>query len=252
MTIPADSLLNDGEGEFTVYVPKGGDGSGPAYPVLYLFHGMNGDHMAWEEKGRVVEMTDSAIRAGVIRPFIIVMPNAYNSFFVDGFYLLDGEPGNKYETFFFTRLVPYIEANYPVMKDRAHTAVAGLSMGGYGASLYAFKYPGKFCFSYSMSGATEGLDWIWSEDDEDLVPSIPRVFETKGYKKEDFGNLPAYFMDCGTEDIICKGFNDMTHEYLRSIKFPHEFREYEGEHEWEYWTACYRRMLPDLSRHFDK
>lgn len=251
--VPSGDLIMESDNvDITVYLPADYKETGEKYPVLYLLHGMNGDQKDWKDYGNVVGATDAAIRGGTIKPFIIVMPNAFTSFYVDGFSLFDGWPGHKYETFFFTGLIPYIEANYPVLTDKGHTAIAGLSMGGYGASLYAFKYPEKFCMSYSMSGATAGLDWIWSEDDEDIVPSIEKIFKNKGYGKSDFERLPAYFMDCGTEDILCKGFNDSTHEYLDSIGFPHVFREYEGHHEWSYWRACYKRMLPDLAKYFDR
>ena len=250
---PSGDLIMDASNlEFTVYLPQDYKESGKKYPVLYLFHGVIDDHTAWQEKGGVVEMTDKAIRDGVIEPFIIVMPNAFLSFYVDGFWLLDGRPGHKYETCFFTKLMPYIEANYPVMTDRQHTAIAGISMGGYGASLYAFKYPERFCMAYSMSGATQGLDWIWSEDDDDLVPSIEKIFIDRAYDKDDFDFLPAYFMDCGSSDPICKRFNDSTHEFLTFIEFPHAFREFEGTHSWSYWIGCYRRMLPDLAERFNR
>lgn len=244
--------MDDDSLDFTIYIPGDYKTSGKKYPVLYLFHGIASDHTAWNEEGDVVKMTDEAIRNGEIKPFIIVMPNAFNSFMVDGFWLFDGFPGHKFESCFFKMLKPYIEANYPVMTDRAHTAVAGLSMGGYGASLYGFKYPETFCMSYSMSGATEGLNWIWSRKDEGLVPSIETIFREKEYTRSDYGRLPDYYMDCGTEDLLCKSFNDLTHDFLVSIGFPHAFREYKGCHDWDYWKGCYSRMIPDLARHFDQ
>lgn len=248
LTLPSKFLMED-KGYYSIYLPADYEVSGSKYPVLYLLHGMASDNTEWQSKGDVMSVTDEFIRSGKICPFIIVIPKADNSFYVDNFDLFDGDPGHKYESFFFQELMPYIEANYPVMTDRAHTAVAGLSMGGYGASYYAFNYPERFSFSYSMSGAIEGLDWTTITD---KVPSVEDIFTRKGYKQEDFPKLPAYFIDCGTEDILCKIFNDTTHEFLESINFNHTFREYEGGHSWEYWKGSYKRMIPDLASQFAK
>lgn len=248
LTVPSKYLMDE-EAYYSIYLPVDYETSGKKYPVLYLLHGMFSDNTEWNSKGDVVAITDEFIKSGKILPFIIVIPNADNSFYVDNFDFFDGEPGHKYESFFFKEFMPYIEANYPVLTDRVATCIAGLSMGGYGASYYGFKYPERFSFSYSMSGAIEGLDWTTITD---KVPSVEDIFKSKGYKKEYFSKLPVYFIDCGTDDILCKQFNDTTHEFLDSINFKHTFREYEGGHSWEYWKESYKRMLPDLADQFFK
>lgn len=252
LEVPSGTELMDSDhGTYSIYLPADYETSGKEYPVLYLLHGMMSSHLEWEEQGKVSQMTDSAIEQGVIEPYIIVMPEAYNSFYVNGFWFVDGLPGHQYETFFVEKLMPYIESHYRVKKDREHTAIAGLSMGGYGATYYAFSYPERFSMSYSMSGATEGLNWVMPEGLAE-VPSIEEIFEQKGYTPNDYGRLPEYFMDCGTEDMLCHTFNEETHAFLDSINFPHTYRKHEGGHTWEYWQGCYRRMLPDLAKHFNK
>ena len=44
------------------------------FPILYLFHGIRGNHTAWARNGRVREVVDSLIAAEAIEPIVIVMP----------------------------------------------------------------------------------------------------------------------------------------------------------------------------------
>ena len=239
---------------FNVILPADYKTSGERYPVLYLLHGMTDDNYSWQEEGDVVELTKKAVDAGIIDPFIIVLPNAYLTFYVDDLDwselpVFNYHPKLKFESFFTKELQPYIESHFPVLTDREHTAIAGLSMGGYGASYYAFKYPEKYCYCASFSGAVNGADWTGLTD---KVPSIEDIFKTKGYTKDDFDRLPEYIMDCGDVDIVCSLFNDLTHDFLKSIEFPHVYRVYSGGHNWDYWRPAYERMLPELAKHFDK
>lgn len=251
IVIESEYMTEEGyEAPFNVILPADYKTSGKEYPVLYLLHGMAGNNNSWQESGEVEDLTINAVRNGIIKPYIIVCPRAYLSFYVDGLeYKIEGMPKLMYESFFFKELVPYIEKNFPVMTDREHTAVAGLSMGGYGASYYAFNYPGKFAYCASFSGAVEGGNWTGITD---ALPSLSDIFRKNGYGKEDFASLPQYTMDCGEDDIICGDFNTNIHDFLNSIGFPHTYRTSPGGHEWEFWKKAYERMIPELAEHFNK
>lgn len=236
---------------FNVILPADYETSGKKYPVLYLLHGMNNDNHSWQTKGDVVKLTKKAVDAGVIAPFIIVTPNAYLTFYVDDLEWPEifEQPVLKFESFFTKELQPYVESHFPVLTDKGHTAVAGLSMGGYGASYYAFKYPEKYCYCNSFSGAVNGGDWTGLTD---RVPSVEDIFNAKEYTEDDFPRLPEYVMDCGGEDMVCSLFNELTHEFLNDISFPHKYRMYPGVHDWDYWRPAYERMLPELAEYFGK
>ena len=239
---------------FNVILPSDFMSSGKKYPVLYLLHGMAGNNNSWQDEGNVVEMTETAVNSGMIVPFIIVLPNAYMTFYVDdldwsSIPVMDMYPKLKFASFFTKELQPYVEKNFPVMTDREHTAIAGLSMGGYGASYYAFNYPGKYSYCASFSGAVCGGDWTLLTD---KVPSVEDIFRNKGYDASSFPFLPEYVMDCGEDDIICGGFNKETDAFLNKVGFPHVYRSFPGGHDWEYWSAAYLRMLPELAVHFNK
>lgn len=237
MTLRTQNLGSD-QGKYTIYLPADYETSGEKYPVLYLLHGMWSNSNEWISNGKANNYTKDAINAGIIGKMIIVMPNAFDSFYVDGY-----DRKHDYESFFFNELMPHIEATYPVKTGRENTAIVGLSMGGFGASYYAFKYPEKFCFCYAMSGAVEGMG-------TKLVPSVKMMFEQWGYDSSNFSRLPKYYMDCGTEDNMVYAANVHTRDYLKSVNFPFTYRESTGIHDWNFWRAAYQRMLPDLGEFF--
>ncbi|UBU17424.1 alpha/beta hydrolase [Nonomuraea gerenzanensis] len=124
-----------------VLLPRGWTpGSGP-WPVLYLLHGCCGaSHLGWVEEGGAERLTDGL-------PAIVVVPEGGRV----GFYS-DWVRGPQWETFHIEELIPLIEAEFGAGPDRA---VAGLSMGGLGAMVYAARHPGLFRAAASFSGVLD-------------------------------------------------------------------------------------------------
>ncbi|MCF0164641.1 MAG: esterase family protein [Bacteroidales bacterium] len=218
----------------TIYLPSDWKTSGKKYPVLYLLHGMWSNNNEWVSKGLVDKTTDELVKKGEVPEIIVVTPDCRDCFYVD-----DYVQGQRYESFFHKDLMPFIEKNYPALTGKANTAVAGLSMGGYGSVYHAFMYPDKFCLCYSMSGAVEGMG-------TDKVPSLKTIFETKGYTAET-ADLPKLILECGTEDNMCFNANVNTHNYLESIKFPHSYITRPGIHDWNFWTVCYPKCIKEFA-----
>jgi enterochelin esterase-like enzyme len=131
---------------FVVYLPDGYDASAPL-PVVYLLHGASGSEQDWSHKGGAAETMDALIRRGTIRPAVVVMPSAgSDSWWIDG-------ARDKADSAFMRDLLPYVESHYKVRTARADRAVAGLSMGGYGALHFALTYPERFCAAGLLSPA---------------------------------------------------------------------------------------------------
>ncbi|MGV0718778.1 alpha/beta hydrolase-fold protein [Mycolicibacterium sp. XJ662] len=117
--------------------------SGLSYPVLYLFHGGIQDFRFFDFAG-IRELT-----AG--KPIIIVMPDGGHA----GWYCnpVSSFVGPRnWETFHIAQLLPWIEANFRTFAEYDGRAVAGFSMGGFGALKYAAKYYGHFASVSSHSG----------------------------------------------------------------------------------------------------
>jgi S-formylglutathione hydrolase FrmB len=138
------------------------------YPVVYLFHGAFGDEDSFSTQTDLLAYTaglDDDDQA------IAVMP--------DGGRLplgLDRADGTQHqETFVFETLLPFIDAHYRTIGDRAHRAAAGFSAGGLDAMLYAARHPDLFVAAGSFSGAVDpftpvGFEvaQLFTEQDDDL------------------------------------------------------------------------------------
>ena len=111
-----------------VYTPPGYESGGGRFPVFYLLHGAGDNDDAWSSVGRVGFILDNLIAAKKARPMIVVMPAGHTS-------RGPGSPLGRAATEEFVNdfvkdVMPYVETHYRVLKDRANTAIAGLSMGG--------------------------------------------------------------------------------------------------------------------------
>jgi enterochelin esterase family protein len=116
-----------------VYTPPGYEAGRDRYPVFYLLHGAGDSDDAWSTVGRAGFILDNLIAAKKARPMLVVMPAGHTS---RGPGSPIGRTGTEeFVNDFVTDVMPYVEKNYRVLKDRANTAIAGLSMGG-GHSLH--------------------------------------------------------------------------------------------------------------------
>ncbi|MET7959534.1 alpha/beta hydrolase [Micromonospora zamorensis] len=126
-----------------VLLPDGYHTSGKRYPVLYLLHGGNADFRTFHLQDNIIGLTTG-------RDVIVVMPDASTGWYCNPVSSFVG-PRN-WETFHIAQLLPWIDANFRTFAEYNGRAVAGFSMGGFGALKYAAKYYGHFCSVSSHSG----------------------------------------------------------------------------------------------------
>jgi len=149
-----DAVFNAGmrkEVRVRVHLPANYDAArATPYPVLYLLHGGGGDWEDWTSSGNVRQIVDQSAFEG-----IVVMPEGgLTGFYSDWYGLTDGGFRPSWETFHVQQLVPWVDANFNTTGTRDGRAIAGLSMGGYGALRYAGRYPATFSAVGSFSGGT--------------------------------------------------------------------------------------------------
>jgi enterochelin esterase family protein len=96
--------------------------------VFYLLHGAGDNDDAWSSVGRAGFILDNLIAAKKARPMIVVMPAGHTSRGPGS--ALGRAATDAFVNDFVKDVMPYVEAHYRVLKDRANTAIAGLSMGG--------------------------------------------------------------------------------------------------------------------------
>lgn len=226
------------------------------YPVLYLLHGLAGHYTDW------VTHTNVADYAARYR-MIVVMPEGNNGWYVDSAPTRSASnaerPGDKYESYIVRELIPDIDQRYRTIQSRYGRAIAGLSMGGYGAIKYGLKYPGTFVFAGSLSGALAAATWTDADlkNYKAIYDSLPPVFGpsdsetrqrndvfqlTRSLSAARIATLPYLYLDCGTEDFMIDT-NQRFAALLREQKIPHEYRELPGNHSWQYWDQQVKEVL---------
>lgn len=263
--VVVDSLLSkvlNAERAYTVVLPRSFDADATRkYPVLYLLHGMYDDNMSWAQKGRVNEVADLLVANGEATEMVIVTPNAGGfdpEVSQNGYFDM---PGWKYETFFYTEFLPYIESKYRIIGDKQHRAVAGLSMGGGGATCYAQHHCDMFCAVYAMSalmsipqeGATNFSNpngkvakLTRSVIENSCVDYVSKADEArKGQLR-----TVSWFVDCGDDDFLLDR-NIEFYQAMRHAGVPCQFRVRDGGHVWEYWRSALYTCLPFVSRAFN-
>ncbi len=146
----------------TVYTPAGYADSNKLYPTLYIMHGIGGDEDAWIDSGCLPQVLDNLIAAGKAEPMVVVVTNSnMKAQAVPGNYAGSRKrpqlmnPGNMdgaFETAF-PDIVKFIESHCHVQADKAHRALAGLSMGGFHTVHISANYPDLFDYVCPLSAA---------------------------------------------------------------------------------------------------
>lgn len=116
------------------------------YPVLYLLHGHMQNYTIW---GRNLA---AAFYARNVEGLILVLPDGGNSWFVNYARSDDGQT-NNWEDHIIKDVIGYVDANYRTEARREGRAIAGLSMGGFGAFSIGLRHPDLFISLGSTSGA---------------------------------------------------------------------------------------------------
>lgn len=129
------------------------------YPVLYMLHGATSTPEEWLTgvyQGMNLQLTlDSLIAAGAVSEFIVVMPDANNALEA-GFYANSPATGN-WQDFVVQDLVRHVDGRYRTDATRAHRALFGHSMGGFGALAIGFEHPDVFGLVYASSPCCLGF-----------------------------------------------------------------------------------------------
>jgi S-formylglutathione hydrolase FrmB len=213
---------------------------GRRFPVLYFLHGLGGNQGFLAATGASSGIED-AWEQKRLGEFVIITPQGENSFYINS---RDGHV--LYEDFFIREFVPQMERRFRLIGGRAGRAISGVSMGGYGALRFAFKYPHMFVsvaahmpalleeLPHGSAGVGLGLflgnafgsplnERFWKDN-------TPFVFA----RATDLQGLKIYF-DCGDHDNY--GFDAGARhldKLLTARHVAHEAHIYPGEHDWQF------------------
>src|SRR5689334_10350159 len=187
--------------KYRILLPGDYSHSDRNYPVLYLLHGWHGDYQNWSTLTNLTQYAKDM-------PLIVVMPDAGDSWYVNS----ATAPQDKFETYIVRDLINEVDQHWRTLRSAHRRAIAGLSMGGYGAVKFGEKSPDMFAFAGSISGAFNAPATELAEVRADLRPSLEKAFGTAGsntraendvYKSLEHANpaqLPYFYIDCGSGD----------------------------------------------------
>ncbi|MGC2694939.1 MAG: alpha/beta hydrolase family protein [Candidatus Angelobacter sp.] len=221
--------------------------AGQRLPVLYLLHGGAGGFRDWSNYSDVARYAE--------RGLVLVMPEGNESYYTNSF----ARPQDRYEDYIVHDLITDVERRFPVSGQRNGRAIAGLSMGGFGAIVLSLKHPDLFLFSGGLSSALDvpirpfSITRIgqWRQHRSIFGPwGSPSRQDSDPYvlaRSVDPGNAPYIFLSCGEQEGLLPA-NRKFAALLKERNFRYEFHAGPGRHDWGQWN----RRLPDLFKSLAK
>jgi len=267
------------------------------YPLAVYLHGAFGSEADWTVQGRMAQVMDSLVTHGM-REMIVVMPDGDDGWWTTWHGLNDVGacrrtprnenadnycvPWPKYDDYVAHDVLAYTDSLYRTVPQRASRAIAGLSMGGYGAISIAARNPSTFVAAASHSGvlrpalmadsstlgstgavtmrdartrdelrAASGGRWdrivpAFGTDSVSWMSRDPSRLIERALRRGD--SLPAMFVDVGTEDYLLpmsRSFRDN----MAALQVPLRYTEWSGKHDWAYWRAHLPESLRFIAEH---
>jgi enterochelin esterase-like enzyme len=226
--------------DYYVYTPAGYDpAKKKTYPVFYLLHGFSDDASGWTAVGYANVILDNLIAQGKAKPMIVVMPLGYGTIeFVHlgwnawGHDELRARNFEKFREALLTEVMPQVEGEYHITKDRNSRAIAGLSMGGSESLLTGLNNLDKFSWVGAFSSG--GLP-------DDFQKNFPSL-DSKANQQ-----LHLLWIACGTEDHLIT-INRNLREWLKTKGVKMTEIETPGMHTWMVWRRNLAELAPLLFR----
>jgi enterochelin esterase-like enzyme len=225
-----------------VYTPPGYEASGSQkYPVFYLLHGAGDCDESWTSVGRAGFIIDNLIADKKAKPMIVVMPAGHTSQTQGmgrGAAPAAGgpPPRDEFGEDFVNDIMPYVEKNYRTLNDRAHRAIAGLSMGGGQTLNVGFSHLDHFSyigvFSSGILGGAGPAEW-----EKNHLTDLDNASLKKGLK--------ALWFRTGVDDGLITN-SKSTVELLNKHGFSATFKESPGAHTWINWRNYLNEFTPML------
>jgi enterochelin esterase-like enzyme len=171
------------------------------------------------------------IAQGKAKPMIVVMPLGYGVLEVlapwVGDLALRQRNVDRFREVLLTEVIPRVEAEYLIIKDRNSRAVAGLSMGGAESLLTGLNTLNEFAWIGSFSAGA-----VLTEFDKQFPALDSKVNE----------KLHVLWVACGTDDGLID-IHRKFHTWLASKNIKHVDIETPGYHTWMVW----RRNLAEFA-----
>jgi putative tributyrin esterase len=222
--------------------------SGTKLPVVYLLHGGGGNFRDW--------LNYSDVARFALQNLILVMPDGDESYYTNS----REHPQDRYEDYIVNDLILDVETHFSVATGRANRAIAGLSMGGFGAVKLALKYPERFAFAGGLSSALDVPSRPFSMKRIGQWRQHASIFGPAGSttrrdndplvlaRNADPTKTPYLFLTCGDHEGLL-ATNQSFAKLLEERKFRYEFHVVPGAHNWGQWNARLDDLFLALKQH---
>ena len=205
------------------------------FATFYLLHGLSDDNTIWMRRTRIETYVEN-------KPLIVVMPDGGRGFYTNH------ENGPKWAEHIGVELPTMIEKTFCAIASREGRFIGGLSMGGIwsdarGAWVSGSVRVGQQPFQALLRFGgrdEENPDRVLmvgsnpAGSDHDLVELARRAKAA--------GTLPRLRIDCGVDDFLIEDSRSL-HQLLTQLKVPHEYEEFPGVHNWDYWDVHVREAI---------
>jgi S-formylglutathione hydrolase FrmB len=210
-----------GQATVAVLLPADYDSTTLRYPVLYLLHGGTQNHTAFPARSWFT-------RDASTRGMIVVLPHLQPFLFS-----ARGDQPAPVEDLLARELPDYIDSHYRTVNDRRARAIAGISMGGYGAVLLGVKRPDVFGAVGAISAALS-------------TGNRPRDLGTRLTALTP-DTAPYFYIACGAGDPVIAASRDLSAQLVQR-QIRSELKEVPGGHGWEVWDPQVRAFFDVLAK----
>jgi enterochelin esterase family protein len=236
-----------------VYLPPGYETSAQKYPIFYLLHGAGDSDDSWTSAGRAGFILDNLIAAKKAKPMVVVMPAGHTKRQPFG-----GAPPAGTRTIDFNDdfvrefgndIMPMAEARYRVQTDRAHRAIAGLSMGGAHTLYIGISNLDKFAYLGVFSSGLLGTFPIRLPGSASEAPAPDQTWENENRAQLQNASLKKglklFWFSTGSDDFLVDNTR-ATVELFKKYGFAPVFQESTGAHTWINWRNYLNEFAPQL------
>ncbi|HWI57568.1 MAG TPA: alpha/beta hydrolase-fold protein [Bacillota bacterium] len=221
-----------------VYTPPGYESGQEKYPVFYLLHGASDCDDSWTTVGRAGFILDNLIAGKKARPMVVVMPAGHT-----GRFRMGASSNDEFEREFVDDIMPLVEQTYRVYVDRAHRAIAGLSMGGAQTLNIGMAHLDQFAYLGVYSSGVFGLGG--NNPNGPAGPSWEEKHKSMLDNADLKQGLKLVWFATGKNDFLLKT-SQATVELLKKHGFDVVYKETEGAHTWIVWRQYLNEFAAQL------
>ncbi len=220
-------------------------------PVVYLLHGGGGNFRDWSNYSDVARFAEHGL--------ILVMPEGESSYFANA----ADRPRDRFEDYITRDLIADVEGKFPAATGRTNRAIAGVSMGGFGAVNLAFRHPDLFLFAAGLSAAIDvpsrpfSIKRIeqWRRHRAIFGPWNGQVQRENDpfvlVRSADPGKTPYFFLGCGEQEGLLS-VNRAFVSQLQQRHLQYEFHTLPGGHDWNQWKNQLPALFQSLQHYFPR